>query len=764
MTENPRQTPLHPFVQNTRRRTRIGNKIALMPMDSVHAGGRREAVVPFTTGAWRGEYRGASPPEAQLLARIAALGEGAHPPERVLSGGPHPVTLHRLDVEGTGVAVVVKAFSRAWWRDRHFARNGSKACASFRLAVRLAEHGVGTPRPLAWLDRWEDGKLLESRYLCAFEEGPSFRDEMNRLFREDPLARRVLSLLDTVAQAVARLHAAGVCHMDLGNQNILVERRDADSWGNVRFIDIDRARVHERLGLKQRARDISRLDIPSALLPVFASMYFGHQRPPAEFSEWEARYRRRFAVHTATRRIRHPIRTLRAGQREPSPNASPGRKHLWLWDDRSEQAIGTRNRRERHIDYPLRNGYYTVKAMVRSALPVRSIYRELLETAFRRPVALAGRIGMAVGRSQGHGGQERMLLDGLGRIPALVRVHRHASGEENAAALAEARYLKESGHGIYLALVQDRACIRDPALWEGFVAQWLPAFAGIAGEVEIGHATNREKFGIRDFREYARLVEVVVRHAKAAGGFTLTGPAAIDFEYQALAGLLEVLPEGSLDALSHHLYVDRRGGPENRQGRFSAVEKFALAKAIATWSGAVKGDRLIVSEVNWPVAGTGAHSPVSAPYVLPGASEGTSAVDEDTYASFMIRYYALALCSGLVDEVYWWRLVARGFGLVDDTHAAWRPRPAYAALKQFVALLGDATFVEKLPAGDAVRALRFSSPRSGDIVMAWSHPGTASYSPAFVSQAILSLDGTEQRAPSGAIVLTGSPIYLVGVR
>jgi len=722
------------------------------------------SVFAIATGPYRGEYLGISPPSeslrAQLLDLVAASGESG----RMLSGGPHGVALRHLEADGRRTSIVVKSFARNGWRDAHFARNGSKACASFRVARRLADNDVGTPMPIAWLDRWQGGKLLEAHYLCEFEQGASFRDELNRLFREDPLARRVLSLLETVAQAVAGMHDAGVCHMDLGNQNILVERVDPDQWRNVRILDLDRARMHEALSLRLRARDISRLDIPSALLPVFASMYFARQPVPRDFSEWEARYRRRFALHTATRRYRHPIRAMRARRMPPAAHAGPGRKHLWLWDDLSEQAIGTRNRAERQADYPWANGFYVLKGAARGGLPVRGLYRDLLAGAFGRRVAMGDRIGMAIGRSLGHSQEEDVLLKGLGRIPALVRLHRHMPEAANAEALAQARGLHAAGHSIHLALVQDRACLRDPALWEGFVERWLPQFAGIARSVEIGHATNREKFGVRDFREYRRMALAVARTARAAGGFELTGPAAIDFEYQAVVGLLEVLPERSLDAMSHHLYVDRRGGPENRQGRFSAVEKFALAKAIATWSRAVKGDRLVVSEVNWPLAGTGVHSPVSAPYIFPNARRSNSAVDEETYASFMIRYYALALCSGFVDAVYWWRLVARGFGLVDDTQAPWRPRPAYAALKTFVALLGDAAFVEKLQAADGTWALRFESPAAGDVVMAWAHPGPAEFTPPFAAASMLSLDGREQPATRGAVSLTGRPIYLVGAR
>jgi hypothetical protein len=176
-----------------------------------------------------------------------------------------------------------------------------------------------------------------------------------------------------------------------------------------------------------------------------------------------------------------------------------------------------------------------------------------------------------------------------------------------------------------------------------------------------------------------------------------------------------------LSALSHHLYVDRRGAPENYQGRFSSVEKFALARAIARCTPACD-DRLIISEVNWPLAGTGVYSPIRAPYVPPGHHGSDGGVSESLYGDYLVRYLCLALGSGMVERVYWWRLAARGFGLVDDCDpAALRPRPAYAMLRAFLGLLGESTLVDaQLPArrGDRHGRYRFAFRRpDGEIVV-----------------------------------------------
>ena len=172
------------------------------------------------------------------------------------------------------------------------------------------------------------------------------------------------------------------------------------------------------------------------------------------------------------------------------------------------------------------------------------------------------------------------------------------------------------------------------------------------------------------------------------------------------------------DALAHHLYVDRRGGPENRQGRFSALEKFALARALARTAPAC-ADRLIVSEFNWPLLDGDVYSPVGSPYLFPGqVLDSPPSASEDDQARYLIRYLLLALCSGLVERVYWWRLVARGYGLVDDRDpAAWRPRPAYHALQRWLRTVGGATFTGR----DAQGGYAFTQPGGGTVRLSVEH-------------------------------------------
>jgi len=721
----------------------------------------------ITTGDYSGAYFNAWNLPADVISSLAGIRAWLQSPEEIPSLGRHALARHTIVLNGAQVPLAIKSFSRATrLKDRYFEKNGSKARRSFLTAVRLAEHGVGTPKPLAYLDRWENGRLLESYYLCVYQDNiSSFRDELNRLYLEDPLCRRIMSVMETVAMAIADMHDAGVCHRDLGNQNILLRRVDDDTWSDVQFIDLNRAHIADRLTAEQKARDISRIDLPSDFLRVFKCMYFRHQHPSAEFQKWENHFRKRFALHTATRKYRHPIREARQKKKDELETRIPRGRELWVWDDRSVQAVSTMLRKERHTYYPAINNFYVARGLFKSIAPVYSRYRDLLKICFTREVDLSHRIGMAVGTVPGTIGEELPLLGRVGSLPVLMRFYRHETEVNRNRALEDAARLKQAGHPVFAALVQDRAGIREPHLWEAFVESVLPRLSGVADWLEVGHAVNRVKWGVWRIDEYRALLNPVRRIAQSCGPFKLSGPSVIDFEYHYLAGMLDVIPQdGCLDALSHHLYVDRRGAPENRQGRFSSVEKFALAKAFAGWSKAVKGDRLIVSEVNWPILDTGVYSPVCSPYTIPGSHTNDPSVGEEDYANFMIRYYVLALCSGMVDAVYWWRLVSRGFGLVDDAEFPWRLRPAYVALKHFVAQLGQSVFVEKMPAAEGVWLLRFRNPDGSATVMAWAHPEPVQFNPGFRFDTVLHRDGHEIKHNAERVTLDGCPVYFMDVR
>ena len=719
-----------------------------------------------------GRYVGELAPEyraPELLARLAELPAWlASPAARQVAGGRNRHVRVELPREGASEALIVKAFGRqAWLKDLRDRRRGSKARRTWLAASHLQRHGVGTPRAIGYLERWEGARLRESYFLAAYQsDAVSLREALLTLFHERPEAENFMALLESVAAGVRGMHAAGFVHNDLGNQNVLLRPDGPGRWRDFQVIDLNRGRIRHELGLRERARDLSRLSLPSHLLRVFMKMYW-QASPPRALARWERLYRWLYGLHSRSRAWRHPWREARrrtegAGERR---RRYPAPRDLWIWDERTGQPINAILRKERLSHYPAARYVGQIVDTLRAAPGLWKSYGPLVDGAFGQPVNFAGRIGMALHPSPATLERELALLAGLGRIPAFVRFYHHEARAQRAFRAELVRALRAAGHPVAIALVQDRRAVRDPGSWSEFVDEALEAVGAMVEAAEVGHNVNRAKWGIWDFRELRALYAPLAKWHARLPALQLMGPGAIDFEYPALLSVLRQWPAGvPLSALSHHLYVDRRGAPENPQGRFSALEKFALARAIARRS-PVCADRLVVTEVNWPLLGTGVYSPLLAPYVLPGRGR-KAGVSEDEYGDYLLRYLCLALASGLVERVYWWRLVSRGFGLVDDSDpGAWRPRPAYAMLRTFLGTLGESTFLAaQLPARSGERHGRyrfaFRRPDGETVVLTYAHgPALAFPGEERFARVEDAFGQALARAPER---LTGRPLYLRG--
>ena len=190
----------------------------------------------------------------------------------------------------------------------------------------------------------------------------------------------------------------------------------------------------------------------------------------------------------------------------------------------------------------------------------------------------------------------------------------------------------------------------------------------------------------------------------------------------------------------------------------------ALARAVARCSPATD-DRLVVSEVNWPLEEGGIYSPIGAPYLYPGQQlAAPPSVTEDDYADYMLRYLLITLCSGMAERVYWWRLVHRGFGLVDDTHVdAWRKRPAFEMLKYFLSKVGTAVFEQQSSTSSGVQSFRFKRGDGTGVVVAYGLDGVVKHRPTFGYECATDAFGSKLEASPQGIEMGGRPVYFIGV-
>ncbi len=652
---------------------------------------------------------------------------------------------------------VVKSFRKTSALKKLFGAEaaGTKAFRAFCAACRLREHGVGTPPPVAVAEKLENGVPAENFLITEYVESLSnFRDELNRIYAENPDCEALMTMMRTVADACRTMHDAGVIHRDLGNQNIGLKKINDEGLKlkegeaplyEVVFLDLDRVRIFPAGTLTdaQRGRDLARIDLPSDFVRVFREMYFYCYTPPLAFREAEERERAAFERHTRLRPWRHPIREWKVRRRQEAelranPNAArvPVGKELWIWDERSTQAISAYVSKDRRKFRPFANILKIARGVFAHGLSLKKNYAAALAESFREPIgAFSSAIGMTLDAAPETWETQLRFLAELesaagAKMPILLRVYRHKGAAHREFVIARARELHARGNGVALALVQDREAVRNPESWREMLLRVVGETQAFADFYEIGHATNRGKWGVWDFSDYEKLLAPALEAKRAFPHVRLTGPACIDFDLHTIFGLLDGVPAGAFDALSQHLYVDRRGEPENFQGRFDLVRKCAIHRALAKTFGFGE-EKIVVSEVNWPLRETGEYSPIDSPSVLLGiwgqpdvepCTVQRPRVSEEEYAKYMCRYLLLAIASGHVSRVYWWRLMHRGFGLVDDADAANpRRRPAFEALKRLLAALAGTRFERRLdgvPAG--AFALEFSRANGSRFAFFWN--------------------------------------------
>lgn len=664
----------------------------------------------------------------------------------LLQQGRERVVKVACDCGGKPCEVVVKTY-RSPGRLREFFEKkgkGSKAFRAFRAAWILGNSDVGTPSPIAVAERRDaKGHLLESRLITEFVPAMSnFRDELFHIYTKNPDCEALMLLMQTVADACRAMHDCGIIHRDLGNQNIALKKTPAGMW-HALLIDLDRVRIFPAGTITdaQRGADLARLDLPSDLRRVFHSMYYMGYGGPGSFYDAEQKERDAFGRHAKLRPWRHPIREWkirreerRIAQAAPSSEILPLGKELWIWDGRSEQAIPAYMSKDRRKFRSPGNILKIAKEFLLHGKALWKNYKALSARSFGEPVNTAGIIGLslevdAAWEAQLHWLGELEKSAGA-KLPVLLRAYHHKGWEHWRKVAEKANELHRRGNAVALALVQDRAAIRNAESWREMVFTVIEKTCDFADFYEVGHATNRGKWGVWDFSDYEKLLSAAIEAKKNFPQIKLSGPACIDFDLHQLPGLMSGVPAGTFHALSQHLYVDRRGAPENFQGKFDSVEKFAIHRAFAKTYG-FEEERIIVSEVNWPLLNAGVYGPIDSPFVMYGPWETRPAapwttepprVSEEDCAKFMCRYFLLAIASGHVSRVYWWRLLHRGFGLVDDSDPENpRPRAAFVALQKLLSQLAGARFERRISdVPEGTWALEFSRPDGSRFILRWT--------------------------------------------
>lgn len=691
------------------------------------------------------------------------------PNTKVLQGGRNLTVKAKVKLEdGSEVEAAIKRFPpRSPFRRIIDLGKPTKAEKSFRAAEHLfCKAGNVTPEPLALID---NGPIQEGWFVSKFEQGiTTFGQELIKLYNSMGPSSKLMELLQLVAEKCADMHDSGFMHRDLGNQNIMLSKR---GMGNVvMFIDLNRSRSYNQpLTNKQRARDISRINLPSDLLRVFIAMYWRGVEPPKDFIKWEKSYRKSFARHCATRKLRHPIRSLK---KKPSPDGVyPEYNDIWIWDTKSEQAIPVLKSKDRHKYQSSSRVTKALWGIVKCAKKISENEKFLRNKLFEQPILnFANRLFVSISGDSHRFAREQQLLGELGCTGVHIRFYFH----EGLGILKEkcgiVQTLTAAGYKVAITLVQNREAVLNPEKWAEFGALALKECEKHVYWIQVGQAINRSKWGCWNYKEAAKLFEPMVQWKKAFPNVKFIGPSLIDYEWDYLVGLLECLPKDvHFSAASQQLYVDRRGAPENKQGKAAAIDKLIKIRAITNTSKQF-GEQLIVSEFNWPLLGTREWSPVGSPYITPGVRTNDPSVSERDAAIFTLRYVFLGLASGATASMVFWSLAAHGFGLVDpgvdeeQNQQQWRKRPAFTALSVFFTLLKDAHFIRAIQADHIAKSwiLEFKDSNEKHIVVGWTSDALANRPMPKLDFEIKTVVDTFGKTIEAPGKLLTDPVYYIG--
>jgi hypothetical protein len=353
-------------------------------------------------------------------------------------------------------------------------------------------------------------------------------------------------------------------------------------------------------------------------------------------------------------------------------------KETFRWNPYADQPhnIGSRKERFQHHFKYVGSYISLITSNLRKVIPILLRYRKYKKKMYIEPVKLKRPFAVSVSSAGKKNMEVLKCLQELGILQSMVRIPSWEKDE-----LDEYKkfvdLLSDNGIEVTIALLQNRDDVLSPSRWRDFLEEVFRKFSDRCSHFEVGHAWNRTKWGVWEYKEYLELAHAAFSAAEDYK-VKLIGPAVIDFEFHLYPPLLRILP---LDVLSSLLYVDRVGPPENTQCGWDTSKKIALLKAVV--DKCTQGEKKIwITEMNWPLQGTGKYSPAS----------GEPNVSEDKQADYLVRYYILALASGFVERVYWWQLVAPGYGLIDSRGGEWRKRPSFYAMKAMASFLDDSIF------------------------------------------------------------------------
>tara|TARA_Y100000816_G_scaffold116828_1_gene81879 strand:- start:2394 stop:4523 length:2130 start_codon:yes stop_codon:yes gene_type:complete len=608
----------------------------------------------------------------------------------------------------------------------------SKAKRSFENSVLLKSRGVKVAEPIGYIEVFDRFRLRQSYFISSKLDFDFSLDAATEKKMED-----YKDILSDFVHYTYELHKKNIMHLDYGVENICIKKT---TKGYVFYlVDLNRLKdghVSEKKGVKNLARISSNPEIIKIIAETYATkISYSSVKTHKELKKFISQVRQRVKLKKSLKSNFTNITHI--------PSSS------FIWDYHSNQPHTLKSKK-------LKNKIIYLAFFSNLKIILATLFAFLIAPYFflREKKIYEKKIdsfGLCVNLDKPIESQKKIsnieLIDMIEELSVqniLVRIPlSDFENIENYIGFIE--QLKDKD--ILVCVLQDRQHIIDKHLTKKRLDLIFSRLEDKVKVFQIGNSINRKKWAFLSVDEYFSFFKIAydLKENKFPK-IKLLGGNIIDFDVPFFSRSVFHLKSIYYDGIASQLYVDRRGGPEQKQFGFDTLNKIRAYAALARASKKTVND-LYITEVNWPLIGMKNWAPAK-----------DFLIDESQQSSYLVRYYLLMLATGKVKKCFWHQLVAPGYGLVNNLNQKIVKREAYYSFKYLIKILSG---------GKTKKLLREKNlfcfiVEKDDVTIEaiWSSKGKAFYK-TNPSQLIFDMRGKKIQTKSSPIIdITGDVIYL----
>jgi len=612
----------------------------------------------------------------------------------------------------------------------------SKAKRSFENSKLLKSRGVNVPEPLGYIEVFDRYRLRQCYFISS---------KLNFDFTLDVATNKKIDgykdILSDFVHFTYDLHKKNIMHLDYGVGNICIKK----TRNGYDFYLIDLNRLKEGIvSPKKGIKNLARISNDPEIVKIFADAYAIKISSSALKTHKELK---KF-VYQVGQRVK-----LKKSLKSFIENIKHVPLSSYEWDYHSNQPHTLKSKK-------LKNRIFFLAFFSNLKIIFATLYACVVAPYFflRDKESFEKKIdsfGLCVNIDRPIESQKSIsnieliaMIDELSVENILVRIPL-ADFENIENYISFIEQLKDKD--VLVCVLQDRQHVIDKHLTKKRLDFIFSRLEGIAEVFQIGNSINRKKWAFLSMDEYFSFFKIAYDLKKNKfPKIKLLGSNIIDFDIPFFSRSVFHLKSIFYDGIAAQLYVDRRGGPEQKQYGFDTLNKIRAYKAMARASKKTSNE-MYITEVNWPLNGMKNWAPAE-----------NFLIDESLQSSYLVRYYLLMLATGKVRKCFWHQLVAPGYGLVNNLDEKIKKRDAYYCFQNLIAMLSGG-ITKKMTREKNLFCLIVEKEEKL-IEAIWSSRGIANFK-SNPNQEIFDIRGNAIDTKSSPIInISGEVIYVINQR